>query len=355
LTIPADGAIKGPSGDHWFFKGELQMLSMTISPKSGLCACALLALVLGACSKQEATAPAAAAPGTETAAAPAAAPQQAVAASVQAMSADQLREAASQALRENRMYAPAGDNAMEYYLALRDKLPDDATVASALTDLMPYTVIAAEQAVTREQFDEALRLVALIEKADKTAPALPRIRQSVTTSQQAVAKRTEDEDARAKAEVEARAQAQQQQQQAAEADAARRLAEQQEAARQAAAQREAEQQAAARQAAAQQAPAQQAPAPTAAAAAPPAQRALRPLNMPSPRYPADALRAGVSGEVLVEFTVGTDGTVTDARVLRANPARTFDREALNAVRRWRFEPVDAPVTTRRTVAFNPGT
>lgn len=331
------------------------MLSMTISPKSRLCACVLLALALGACSKQEESAPAAATPAAKTAATPAAAPPpQAVAASVQAMSADQLREAASQALRENRMYAPAGDNAMEYYLALRDKLPDDATVSSALTDLMPYTVIAAEQAVTREQFDEALRLVALIEKADKTAPALPRIRQSVTTSQQAVAKRTEAEDARAKAEVEARAQAQQQQQvaqQAAEAEAARRLAEQQAAARQAEAQREAEQQAAARQAAAQPAPAQPAPA---AAAPPPAQRALRPLNMPSPRYPADALRAGVSGEVLVEFTVGTDGAVTDARVLRANPARTFDREALNAVRRWRFEPVDAPVTTRRTVAFNPG-
>ena len=29
-------------------------------------------------------------------------------------------------------------------------------------------------------------------------------------------------------------------------------------------------------------------------------------------------------------------------------------EALNAVRRWRFEPVDAPVTTRRTIGFSPG-
>ena len=266
------------------------------------------------------------------------------------MGADQLRDAASQALRENRMYAPAGDNAMEYYLALRDKLPDDPGVSSALTDLMPYTVIAAEQAVGREQFDEAQRLVALIEKADKTAPALPRIKQSITNSQQAVAQRSEAEAARAKAEVEARAQAQQQQlaqQQAAEAEAARRLAAEAEAAREAAAERQA---AAAREAAARQAAAQQAATPAPA----PAQRNLRPISMASPRYPPDALRAGTSGEVLVEFTVGTDGSVTDARVLRANPARTFDREALNAVRRWRFEPVDAPVTTRRTVAFNPG-
>jgi len=331
------------------------MLSKTISPKSRLCACLLLVVALGACSKQEQAAPAAGttpATNAPAAAAPAAAtpPAPAVAATVQAMGADQLREAASQALRENRMYAPAGDNAMEYYLALRDKLPDDPGVSSALTDLMPYTLIAAEQAVGREQFDEAARLVALIEKADKTAPALPRIKQSITNSQQAVAQRSEAEAARAKADAEARTQAQQQQavqQQAAEAEAARRLAAEQETARQAAAEREAT---AAREAAARQTAAQQAAAPAPA----PTQRNLRPISMASPRYPPDALRAGTSGEVLVEFTVGTDGSVTDARVLRANPARTFDREALNAVRRWRFEPVDAPVTTRRTVAFNPG-
>jgi protein TonB len=57
---------------------------------------------------------------------------------VAAMSADQLRESASTALREQRLYAPAGNNAMEYYLALRDKAPSDPAVASALTDLMPY-------------------------------------------------------------------------------------------------------------------------------------------------------------------------------------------------------------------------
>ena len=60
-----------------------------------------------------------------------------------------------------------------------------------------------------------------------------------------------------------------------------------------------------------------------------------------------------SGEVLVELSIGTDGSVTDARVLRATPARTFDREALNAVKRWKFEPISSPTTTRRTLAFAP--
>ena len=169
-----------------------------------------------------------------------------------------------------------------------------------------------------------------------------------------MAKRSEETAARTKAEAEARVLAQQQAaQQAAltaqaEAEAAARLlAEQEEATRQAPIRREAEQrEAAARQAAEASA--------AAAAAARPVARSLRSISTPAPRFPPDALRSGTSGEVLVEFTVGTDGSVTDARVLRAEPARTFDREAVNAVRRWRFEPVDAPVTTRRTLVFNPG-
>ena len=56
----------------------------------------------------------------------------------------------------------------------------------------------------------------------------------------------------------------------------------------------------------------------------------------------------------VEITVGTDGSVTASRVLTSRPARIFDREAINAVKRWRFEPVGAPVTVRRTLVFNPG-
>ena len=218
------------------------MLCKNIPARSRLGACLLLTVALAACSRPEPSAPApATAPAPTSESAPAAAapaptspPATVVAANVQAMGVDQLREGAAKALRENRMYAPAGDNAMEYYLALRDKLPDDAGVSSALTDLMPYTVIAAEQAVAREQFDEAQRLAALIDKADASAPALPRIRQSIVASEQAVAKRSEETAARTKAEAEARVLAQQQAaQQAAltaqaEAEAAARLLAEQE-------------------------------------------------------------------------------------------------------------------------------
>ena len=315
-----------------------------------------LALALAACSgKEESAAPAPAA--APTAAAPAA---PVVAAKVQSMGTEQLRESASQALRENRMYAPAGDNAIEYYLALRDKTPDDASVKSALTDLLPYTLIAAEQHLGREDYTEAQRLVALIEKVDASAPALPRLKEGLAKGVENAAKRTETEAEKAKKDAEDRSKQQIEQQRLAEqrtkeADAAKQIAAQQDAARRDNERQEAERQAAARREAEQkqqQAAAQQASAARQAAAV--AAPTLRPVSTPAPRYPAEALRSGTSGEVLVEITVGTDGSVVSARVLRATSGRTFDREALNAVKRWRFEPVNAPVTTRRTLVFAPG-
>lgn len=315
---------------------------------------AVLLTTLVACSGKDEPAAPAAAPAAPAAAAPAA---PAVAEKVQAMDTQQLRDMASAALRENRMYAPAGDNAMEYYLALRDKLPDDASIKSALTDLQPYTLIAAEQALSREDFTETQRLIALVEKVDPTAPALPRLKQGVTGSMQVAERRTVEEADKAKKDAETRAkqQVEQQrlaQQQAAEATAAQQLAAKQEAARKDSERQEAERQAAARREAEQRSAAQAA-AQQAAAPKPAAAPALRAVSTPAPRYPADALRSGTSGEVLVELTIGTDGSVTDARVLRATPARTFDREALNAVRRWKFEPISSPTTTRRTLAFAP--
>lgn len=319
---------------------------------------AALGVALAACNKEPAP-DAAGTAASATAAAATAAPPPAVSEAVAAMSADQLRESASAALREQRLYAPAGNNAMEYYLALRDKAPTDPAVASALTDLMPYALIATEQSIQREDFVEAQRLYALMEKTDYQAPALPRLKKTISDAQTAVAARTQqeqlrtEEDAKKKAELEKTRLAQQQ---AAQQQAAQQLAAQQakdEADRKATADREA---AAAREAQQRPAPAptQQAAAPAAPARATASASGLRAVSTPAPRYPAEAARRQVSGEVQVEITVGTDGSVTSARVVDANPPRLFDREALAAVKRWKFEPLDAPVTTRRTINFKPG-
>src|SRR3546814_16813669 len=71
-------------------------------------------------------------------------------------------------------------------------------------------------------------------------------------------------------------------------------------------------------------------------------------------WSSDVCSSDLSGEVQVEFTVAADGSVTSARVVRANTPRVFDREAVAAVKRWRFEPTGQPVTTRRPIGFTPG-
>ena len=78
--------------------------------------------------------------------------------------------------------------------------------------------------------------------------------------------------------------------------------------------------------------------------APPAPPPPAVLDNPVPRlrvppsYPPMARRLGVSGEVVVAFTITRDGRVRDARVESARPARLFDAAALRAIRAWEFEP-----------------
>lgn len=324
-------------------------------------------LALGACGKQDevetpAAPPAEAAAVSQQAAEQAARQQQAADNALAGLSVEELRSAAGAAYQESRLYSPAGESAMEYYLALRERQAGDPAAASALIDLLPMTVIATEQSRDREDFAEARRLLGLIERADASHPALERLRASIATTEDQVARRAEQQKLTAEQETQRqqqlerdRAQQQQQQQSAAAAQLAQQQAAAEEAARAETARQETARQESARREAAQQEAARQ-PAPVPASPSPaPAQAAaqLRPLSTPAPRYPPDALRAGTSGEVQVEFTVGIDGAVSNARVVRADPPRMFDREAIAAVRRWRFEPVPAPVTTRRTIAFSP--
>ena len=315
-----------------------------------------LLCALAAC-KKDAADDAAATPADQAAASgEPAAPVEAVSAEVASMDADALRAAASAALREQRLYAPAGNNAMEYYLALRDKQPQDPSVASALTDLMPYTLIATEQSIGREDFDEAQRLYALMEKTNPNAPALPRLSQAISTGRQDVVARTAAEEARSEQEAERQAQLEaerERDQQEAQQQAARELAAQQAAARAAEQQREREAAAAAAAAPTQAAPTQSAPAQPAATPARTGNTELIAVSTPAPQFPAEAYRNRQSGEVQVEFVVGTNGSVTSSRVVRSNPRRVFDRAALEAVNRWRFQPVAEPITSRRTIGFDP--
>ena len=59
---------------------------------------------------------------------------------------------------------------------------------------------------------------------------------------------------------------------------------------------------------------------------------------PSPSYPARAAREGVTGAVVVSILIGPDGQVLRAKIKSASPPGVFEEAALDAVRRWRFEP-----------------
>jgi protein TonB len=76
----------------------------------------------------------------------------------------------------------------------------------------------------------------------------------------------------------------------------------------------------------------------------------------APEYPERALSQRISGSVTVEFTVNAQGEPTEVRVVAAEPAGTFDRAAMAAVKRWRYEPliidnVPQEVPARTTIRF----
>lgn len=84
---------------------------------------------------------------------------------------------------------------------------------------------------------------------------------------------------------------------------------------------------------------------------------LTAISRVQPVYPEQLRFRRVQGEVLIEFTVTTEGTVTDPVVISSKPSGAFDRAALQAVRRWRFQPRrddngnPVPVRARQVFAF----
>ena len=72
-----------------------------------------------------------------------------------------------------------------------------------------------------------------------------------------------------------------------------------------------------------------------------------------PVYPAIAQSARVAGVVTIEATIGPDGKVIDAKVVRSIPL--LDQAALDAVRQWEYLPTllnGVPVPVLMTVTIN---
>jgi protein TonB len=57
-----------------------------------------------------------------------------------------------------------------------------------------------------------------------------------------------------------------------------------------------------------------------------------------PQFPREALRSGTAGRVVAHVVVAPSGSVSEVRIISANPPRLFDREVIRALSQWRFNP-----------------
>lgn len=267
-------------------------------------------------------------------------------ANVAAMTTDELLAEARKAMNEQRLLAPEGNNAFEFYLKVLERQPGNQVAQDALRETFPFGANAAEQAINQRDFANAQREIDLLAKADPDNYTLTILRSKLDAQQKLIGR----------------------EQQLAEQQ--RQLAEQQAAAAQAKAtadqlaqQQQAAQAAAARQAAAEkaaQAPqSQQRTAATTPAPQPVQIQDAVLVNAAKPRYPTVAQRRNQEGWVDVEFTVGTDGQVDEAHVVDAQPKHVFDRAATDAVERWEYKPAlrngqPMAVTMRRRIVFSLG-
>ena len=286
---------------------------------------------------------------TPGAATPAAATAGAEPAAQVDLTVDQIYGEARKAMADNRIVSPPGNNALEYYLRILDKRPDDSSAKDALRELFPFATAGVEDQINQNNMDEATRIMDLLAKADPSNYTLTILRSKM--------------DAKRKQNERELALKTQQEAAAAAAEAAKKVTEAAPAAGAGTTAATGSSQAAG---GATRAPATT-NAPEVATTTPPPtpvapkgeSREVRVVSPPRPKYPPAAARNRQSGWVEVEFTVAANGEVQNAHVTGSQPARVFDREAVRAVEGAKFEPklVDGqPVasTLRRRIEFNLG-
>jgi TonB family protein len=242
---------------------------------------------------------------------------------IEPMGTDQLLSEARKAMNEQRYLAPVGNNAFEFYLKALEREPGNPVATDSLREAFPFAASAAEQQINARNFNEAQREIDLLAKADPANYTVTILRSKLDAQRKLLDK---------------------EQQQALEQQRQQQLAADKAAADKAAADKLAAQQKA--QPSEQKAQADAATT-NATAAAEPAQPAAQQQVVSTdpvmtkyvqPRFPTQAQRTRTQGWVLVGYTVDTEGNVGGVQVVDAQPRHLFDREAVNAVERWKYKP-----------------
>jgi protein TonB len=86
---------------------------------------------------------------------------------------------ARRAVQAGQLIAPAGDNAFEYYVAIRRIDAAHAGANEGIVDLYPLMADATTAALDRGNWNEAARLLMLIEAGVPDSRLAPRLRQRI--------------------------------------------------------------------------------------------------------------------------------------------------------------------------------
>jgi len=317
-----------------------------LRPASTWIKVALLALALAACGKKDEAAPAATpASGANV---PAGASAEVAPGSVSAVtpaSVPQLLDSARAAYGQDRLVSPAGDNAIDYYLAVLDQDKENIQATQGLVDLFPLGVSIAEKEIAARNIEEAERIIGLLDESSPNSYTVQKLKSRLAAAQGLMQR---EEERRLAAEQAVAAQ-----RTASTAEPVAAPAPPPSSTSTTATPRETRPVA--------ETESRPVPQPVAAETREPAApvgetRDAKVVRQVQPGYPQLAYRRRLAGWVEIRFTVGANGKVADAQVIRSDPARLFDREAVRAVEQWMFEPalrdgVAVPVTLSRRIEF----
>jgi protein TonB len=286
--------------------------------------------------------------------APAAAP---ATSQIDQLTVDQLFKEARTALNEQRLVAPPRNNALEFYLKILEKEPSNSGAQDALRELFQFAASAAEQAVNARNMDEAQRVIDLLNKADPNNYTLTMLRSKLDAQRKIVEREAQQQ--QAQQEAQARRQAE------LAAGGGTTASPSGTTPTTAATPTSTATTAGGGTTATPTTTAAATPTPVAATPTPAARpaggesREAQIVKSYPPQYPQAALRKREEGWVEVEFTVTAEGSVANAHVVDSQPARIFDRAALEAVARWSFSPAlregqATEASIRRRIEFKMG-
>jgi periplasmic protein TonB len=278
---------------------------------------------------------------------------------------------AMQAYTSGKLFAPAGENALEHYLNARQAQPNDYSLQEAVLELLPAAMDALEVAMNSQDQAETNRLFALLTRADPKSARLVTLKARWDNQQLAVAQRQQANQILAAVSVAAPSQALSVQtpvlqtpalqnapttQSTAAIQPQRQLVSDEIASRTSAKQQSLSTELVAVNSSTRATPEIAAPI-KAQSVRSSSVIAARAIRTTAPVFPAEARRRKVQGWVDLELELDTKGQVVKATVTASEPTRIFDVEARRAALRWQFTPKlvdDTPTasTVRRRINFN---